>query len=457
MNIATFLKNNITKLPFSVGNALNQLPYEARPGIGKVYRKRKKELEIFHQYSVLEKEDFIFKRISHLVDYAINNIDFYKDFYKSKNFSLNDLNCFDDIQKIPIIDKSILRKYDIELRSSYIKNRYRVNTGGTSGSPFSFYITPDSMGTEWAHMHDIWSNLDFKHSDLKIVFGGRSNVSNGIEYDSVRHSYALDLYEDYQSIYQKIYNIFNNRTIKYFHGYPSAIYDFILFLEKNVDLLRLVKKNLNGVFFGSEYPIPLYRDKIESVLKVKTISWYGHTERVVLAGEKNEKGRYYPFQTYGYVEAKKLDNQNYSLIGTSYYNFSSPFIRYNTDDIITEIVTIKDSNILESFKIESARKGDYIIDRHGKNITLTGLIFGRHHELFDFIDYIQICQKEIGMATILYVAKNDLDCSKLFDTSNVDIQFEFMRISEPIKTNSGKVLLKIKFEDMITKIQKMTN
>ena len=61
MNIATFLKNNITKLPFSVGNALSQLPYEARPGIGKVYRKRKKELENLSHYSVLKKNDFIFK------------------------------------------------------------------------------------------------------------------------------------------------------------------------------------------------------------------------------------------------------------------------------------------------------------------------------------------------------------------------------------------------------------
>jgi phenylacetate-CoA ligase len=381
--------------------------------------------------------------MSHLVGYAINNVKFYKDFYKSKKFSLNDLNCFDDIQKIPIIDKTILRKYDIELRSSYVKSRYGVNTGGTSGSPFSFYITPDSMGTEWAHMHNIWSNLGFKHSDLKIVFSGRSNVSNGIEYDSVRHSYALDLYADYQSIYDRIYNIFSSRVIKYFHGYPSAIYDFVLFLEKNNDLLQLVKKNLKGVLLGSEYPIPLYRDKIELTLKVKTISWYGHTERVILAGEKNEKGKYYPFQTYGFVEAEKLDDQNYSLIGTSYYNFTSPFIRYNTDDIITDIVKMKDSNILESFKIKEGRKGEYIIDEFGKNIPLTGLIFGRHHKIFDYIDYIQISQKEIGFATILYVSKNNLDCRQLFDTTNINIKFKFMKIPEPIKTNSGKVLLKV--------------
>jgi hypothetical protein len=61
MNIANFLKNNITKLPFSVGSALSQIPYEARPGIGWVYRKRKKELEELSHYSVLKKKILFLK------------------------------------------------------------------------------------------------------------------------------------------------------------------------------------------------------------------------------------------------------------------------------------------------------------------------------------------------------------------------------------------------------------
>ena len=445
MNIALFLKKNITKMPFYLGNITAKIPYSIRPGISSTYNLRVKEIREFEDMSNDDKEIHLYKQMKNITIYAYENIQFYKEYYLSKEFNpKDDLNSFEDIKKIPIINKDILRKYDTEDRSGMIKNRYKVNTGGSSGSPFSFYITPDSMGTEWAHMHNIWKNLDFVYCDLKVVFGGRSDVSNGIEYDSLRHSYAIDLYTDYNKIYNKIFNVFKTKPIKYFHGYPSAIYDFVLFLEQNEELLNIVKSKVKGVFFGSEFPIPLFRDKIEKVLNVKTISWYGHTERTILAGEKEVRGRYYPFQTYGYTEAVTNSDNTLSLVGTSFYNLSSPFIRYNTDDTVSDVTYLNNKNILESFTILDGRKGDFILDKKGKSISLTGLIFGRHHEIFDFIKYLQIGQNNMGFATIYYVANEVLDTIKLFDSSNIDIKFSFVRIDSPFRTKAGKILLKIK-------------
>src|SRR5690606_8345135 len=144
---------------------------------------------------------------------------------------------------------------------------------------------------------------------------------------------------------------------------------------------KLLSDNLEGVFLGSEYPHAHYRNVIEEVFNVKTISWYGHTERAVLAYEKNEKFKYEPFNTYGFAEAVEIDCDNYQLIGTSYYNFAPPLIRYNTNDIISD-VAIEDG-ILKSFRITKGREGEFVIDRNNKKINLTGLIFGRHHEIFN--------------------------------------------------------------------------
>lgn len=66
--------------------------------------------------------------------------------------------------------------------------------GGSSGEPLEFYVEPNSVGHEWAHMHSIWAQVGFKQSHLRIVFGGRSNVKNVVQYDLARHQINVDLY-----------------------------------------------------------------------------------------------------------------------------------------------------------------------------------------------------------------------------------------------------------------------
>jgi phenylacetate-CoA ligase len=194
---------------------------------------------------------------------------------------------------------------------------------------------------------------------------------------------------------------------------------------------------------GSEFPHPHYRNTIEDVFSIKTISWYGHTERAVLAYVKNEKYLYEPFQTYGYTEVMNVDGKD-ELIGTSYYNQASPLIRYNTNDEVTK--TTSEGGILQSFQMKGGRSGEFVIDRDGKKINLTGLIFGRHHELFNEAKYIQVKQIEPGIIEIHYVA-NGLSAEKaamLFDSNNVNMVISFVQRDEPVRTVAGKVNLLIK-------------
>ncbi|GAG19899.1 unnamed protein product, partial [marine sediment metagenome] len=191
MNIALFLKNKLENIPEPIGFIFAKIPFMYRPGIGKLYYKRQKEIHDYYLYNKDDRQNFIFKRIYNIVDFAIHNIDFFKEHYAKNNFSIDKLKKFEDIHKIPIITKSILKQYDIEKRSSVQTNRYIVNTGGSSGEPLSFYIEPSSMGHEWAHMHTIWSKLDYKTYNLKLVFAGRSCPNVPIRYDGTRHHYAV--------------------------------------------------------------------------------------------------------------------------------------------------------------------------------------------------------------------------------------------------------------------------
>jgi len=444
MSIAVFFKNNFKNIPPYIGIKINKIPYTYRPGLGKIYKQQKKEIALFNSFSAEERQLFIFEKIKKIVTFAYNNIYAYKEIYDKSGFNPRELERFTDINKIPIVDKSILNQYSLEERSSNITSKYIVNTGGSSGTPFGFYIEPSSMGHEWAHMHTIWEKFNYKPSDLKMGFGGRSSVKDYVDYDAIRNTFAVDIYADYQKVAVKLKKLLKKYTIKYLHGYLSSIYDFATYCKENDPELReLLSKNLVGAFLGSEFPYSHYRKEIEEIFGIDTVSWYGHTERCILAYEKKEKFVYEPFHTYGYTEI--IDNNGiYELIGTSYYNFASPLIRYNTNDIITEPI-IPDS-IIKSFKIKEGRSGEFVLDKDNKKISLTGFIFGRHHEIFNYSKFIQVKQIIPGKIEIHYVADSIPveKASEFFDKGNINMEICFVKETEPIRTISGKVHLLIK-------------
>jgi phenylacetate-CoA ligase len=438
MNIANYIKKNAHKLPIGIriGNLISHLSYSRRPGIGSSYIRSSVDLDLFEKNKA-DKKRMIFNKLYRIVDYAINNTVFYKEFYADNNFSLEQLKSFSDIKYIPIVTKSDLSSYKIEHITNMDRTDLQLsNTGGSTGQPFEFYVTSNAMGHEWAHVHRAWEVLGFTPDKLKVMFAGRSRVKNFVDYDLIRHSLVVDIYADFDSIADKLIKYNKIKKIKYLHGYPSAIFEFACYCQDKPLILNTLMKSLKGVFLTSEYPHSYFREKIEKVFQVKTQSFYGHTERCIMGYENEDKGTFNVLQSYGYCEV--VENQ---LIGTSYESFGTPLIRYATGDKVTNFA--EEDGIVNSFRLQEGRTGEFVIDSGGKKITLTGLIFGRHHKIFNYVSHIQVFQKKLGLVTIVYCSKAELpeDPADLFDSHNVNIMFDFLRVSEPIKTISGKFKL----------------
>lgn len=438
------LKSNHFHVPIELGQLFAYYPYAYRPILGRCYRVRKKEIMSFNRFSVSEKRDFIFKRMHSIVEYAIRNISFYQKYYKSQGFSIADLKSFDDLKKIPIINKEILLQYSLPERTNEKEPKLLVNTGGSSGLTLSFYVQPSAIGHEWAHIHSMWSLLGFKASDLRLVMAGRNIVRHGVDYDFARHALTVDIYMAYDKIAPILKTYLKSHPCFYLHGYPSVLSEFAEYCNADIELLHLLKKSLKGAFLSSEYPYPMYRDMIENVFEIPTQSFYGHTERCVMAYESDKKFTFIPFQTYGFTEAIRNESGNFDLVGTSYYNQASPLIRYNTNDIINNPCLEK--GILTSFDILEGRSGQFILDSEGKKISLTGLIMGRHHPMFELCRHIQVAQTNPGEALVFYVPREGVNFNPMenFDSKNVKIKFQFKKLCEPIRTVSGKINLLVK-------------
>lgn len=447
MNL-TIIKKAIENLPKPFGKLLINIPFGLIVGPKYYYHKSNylKSINITEQ----QKKDFIYTNVVKIVKYAIKKIPFYKNFYGDHNFDINQLKCFDDIQKIPLISKTDLQSVNISERSKPNWNSFIVNTGGTSGQPLNFYLDKGSFAFEWAHMHTIWSKFKYSRKQMKLTFRGKNIGSAPLKYSAIHNEYLVNAYYRQEDVIKAIKKINQSEPIYFFHGYPSLIYEFVTKCEQICpELIASLSKSLKGVFLSSEYPHPLYRDKIEKLLQCKTISWYGHSEMCILAYEQNMKYLYEPMFTYGYCEAIKEPNGlDYQLVGTSYSNFSSPFIRYKTGDLIRPQIK---NGMIESFEVTYGRNGDFIFDINNNPVSLTALIFGRHHKIFNQADFIQVyqeCNGRVKLFITISESKNyDFrNVQNDFDAKNINCSFDFIKINKPIRTAQGKTPLLVNKE-----------
>jgi phenylacetate-CoA ligase len=83
------------------------------------------------------------------------------------------------------------------------------------------------------------------------------------------------------------------------HAYPSATLQLAEYLEGSGQSWRLP---LRGLLCGSERLTIPQKRLLERVFKCRVYRWYGHAERVVLAGEGRESELFYFWPQYGRTE-----------------------------------------------------------------------------------------------------------------------------------------------------------
>ena len=193
-------------------------------------------------------------------------------------------------------------------------------------------------------------------------------------------------------------------------AYPSAITPIAHYIKENN---LNVNFNLNGIMLGSETIYPFQRKILEDVFQTRVFSWYGMSEKVILASECENNNLYHVFPEYGITEI--VDNngedvqpgQEGNLVGTGFINDAMPLIRYFTGDRAS--FSKEKCNCDRSYPLLTnvvGRSQDYIQTKDGSWIPLTALIFGQHLKSFSHINEMQIIQEQKGEIIISIVKNN---------------------------------------------------
>jgi len=429
-----FLKNLTEKLPYSIGSKFVWVPFQFR--LGKQYKIYKKLILQHLNYSEEQKYDFLLDRLRNIYSYSVEHFSFYRELYGQYGFSSLKIIDLKDFEKLPVLNKETFREF-----TKHVDGYLKLNTGGTSGKPFSFYVDKGAFAREWAHMHYIWQIKNYSPRNIKITFRGK-NISENIVYNPVHNEFIVNTYKPVKTIYLDFINLLKKCRVEYIHGYPSAIYNFFKELEQIITLEEksIITEVIISCLLGSEYPASYMTEYLKKVWGFDYISWYGHSEMCILAYDPINTMDYVPMYTYGFPE-----EVNGHLIGTSFNNYDMPLIRYDTEDMVE---TIKDKRgLISSFKIKEGRIGDFILDNSGTRIPLTALIYGRHHRIFEYVDFIQVKQEEKGEVVFFITLLNERFSKKKIieniDLTNIDIDFQIKFLNKPILSSSGKIKLKL--------------
>jgi phenylacetate-CoA ligase len=240
------------------------------------------------------------------------------------------------LRQLPFIEKNmILENSDdfVSTDKNSIPHDY-TSTGGTSGEPFHFYFDSSRSAKEWAYFTDLWGRIGFSLNSKRATFRG-SKIHGDWEDDWAtreRKYSSFNLTPEYLS---SIWPSLNSFKPDFIYAYPSTAITLCRFMENGH--IRL-PDSVKGILMGSENVYEGQKPYIENISGKRAFVWYGHSEKLVLAGECETSSVYHAYPQYGYAEFITEDGQPAEpgefceIVGTGFLNTVMPFIRYRTGD-----------------------------------------------------------------------------------------------------------------------------
>lgn len=445
-------------------SAYHALPRGVQSGLGLAYRclpeswrwgSRYREFKPLtadtERWSWDELRAYQLKQLRMVLHHAANHCPFYQKSFARTGFRPEDLREVEHLQNCPMVEKKNLIEDIDEMASRDIKRSKRlyITTGGSTGVPVGFYLQKGvSRPKEQAFLAAMWTRAGyFKGARLAVIRGHvTSEEARGriADYDATRDWLMLSSYHLTEQRLPEYLEAIEKFRPDFLHAYPSAALQMAEFLERAGQSWRVP---LRAVLCGSERLTVPQKRLLERVFNCRGYRWYGHAERVVLAGEGVKSELFYFFPTYGLVEFGSPDADGLcEVIGTSFHNLAMPLIRYRTGDYVRLADPRADGELELPWPAVSeivGREQEFLISANGRRISLTA--FNMHDEVFDDLYAVQFYQEQPGVADFRYLPGPKFHRSRLADIERRirrklgdDFVLEMREVTEVEKTPRGK-------------------
>lgn len=374
-------------------------------------RVHKKYYKFFEETSTWKEQEILdwqLKKLKDIVQYAYQHVPFYRCFYSEHGINPFEINSFQDFEKIPCVDKTIVKNnaelfYSDEWKTIPCRVDY---TGGSTGQPMKFLVDEEIYEREEAIYRFYWKKLGYEVGDKCIVLRGNKIYTDKnpkvYEYNRFWNYMYLDsfyLKAEYFDLYVEAISRFKADVIQ---AYPSSL----MMLARLFDMKKIKAPAFKIIILGSENVDEQQIDYFKKVFSCERIyNQYGHSEKATLALQLLDGKALGVVPTYGYAEIVD-DNDRVinsvdvagEIVATG-FSRSMPLIRYKTSDRAAWS-TEEACGFMRDWKKFSCIEGrlqEFILTKTGRKVSICTVGGAHIAELENVIDmqYEQKMQGEL--------------------------------------------------------------
>jgi phenylacetate-CoA ligase len=346
------------------------------------------------------------------------------------------------------IDKeTVLADYPSFLAEGVDLSRYDTGTtGGTSGRPLSLMAPRDRYVVEMATMHSLWARAGYRFEARAVIRNHRLRDDELYRINPITREIIFDGFRLNDEYFARIYQVISRLSVRFIHCYPSTAHEFASFLAEQ----KLDVSGITAFLSGSENIFDYQRELIQDRLGIRFYNWYGHSEKLVLAGYCSGSDHYHVEPSYGYFELVDSSGRvirepgaSGEIVGSSFHNPGMPLIRYRTGDYaeyVGDHCPYCGRRVPVIRNIRGRWSGDRVYNADGSFVTTTAL--NLHNDLYRAINGIQYLQEKKGALTVLivkspeYTELNEADLlrhfrGKLHQGSEVTIRYVDRLLRKP--------------------------
>lgn len=354
------------------------------------------------------------ERFKAVLEHAYTHIPGYRQLYQEAGIKPKDICSLQDVIHLPFTTKELIRdNFGDFCHPDWVESdRYLVTTGGTKGLPLQLWHTGEMRAKEDAfvklHLEGArWHATGTIAYLMGTFVGSKGNV---FDYQPIHDRLFLSSYYLFDQTFPAYLSSMKQYNVRYLMGYASSMTVLASLIIEH-DLVGMMP--FKGIFLCSE---PVFEWQLmllrEAFPEAKITASYGQTEQVVYASWCDVQSQYHVWPFYGYPEIIAHDNTPLSnpgqvgeVVGTGFWNYCMPFIRYRTGDI-ARLAGTQCEQCRRSFLILDEIEGrvhDALISRTGRRHMLPSGLGG---ELFNAVKQLQYYQDEPGKVTLRIVAKS---------------------------------------------------
>ena len=352
-------------------------------------------------------------RLRSLLLHATANVPFYKQFAGEMSG-----NVYEDIKKLPVIKKNLLKQHKEELFAGNKKGLVSEKSSGSSGEQSEVFMSKKEQTQYQAAQTFLWEWSGYHMGDVMLQTGitPKRGLLKSAK-DFLLNTIYVDAYHlSEEAITAKLLEA-KKKNCRVFGGYASSLNSFArVAIKNNIPIHFPIVLSWGDKLFDA------YRQNISKAFGNPAIhEHYGSTEGLVISGTCNHN-RHHILNPHVYLELldkngnEVPDGQMGHVVVTRLDAFAFPLIRYYLGDLAIKEPTQAKCSCGRHFPMLKkiiGRDTDVIQTPSGKDLIVhffTGIF-----EHFPTIKQFRVIQKAVGQIEIEYIPDHGFAPTALTD------------------------------------------